>query len=111
MQRVDDRDLGQQPPRQAEQLGPDEQGVLDVDHVGALVAQHLGEPLGVDPLVPRRHEELVELLVVHPHDGLVGVALDGANVLARAQTQLCGSLWADPRDQRRLPVRGPRNVS
>ena len=52
VQRVDDRNVGQQAPRQAEQLGADEQGVLDVDHVGALGAQHLGEPLGVDAACP-----------------------------------------------------------
>ena len=92
VQRVDDRNVGQQAPRQAEQLGADEQGVLHVDHVGALSAEHLGEPVRVDTLVPRRHEELVELLVFDQHDGLVGVALDRAHLLARAQAQFCCGL-------------------
>ena len=55
-----------------------------MDDVGALRAQELGEVLGVEALVARRHEELVELLVLDQHDGLIGVALDRAHLLAGA---------------------------
>ncbi len=89
VQRVEDRHIREQAPDRRHDVEADEERVLEMDDVGLVCLEEVGDVPGVEALVARRHREEVEVARLREQEVLVRVVARHAE--RRARVRRCAS--------------------